>query len=79
MRDLTTTVSVKRIQLENLRDVLLERSEHADTWHTRVTAVAPNLAPEDFAEELAGFLYELAGDLDDWHRTLSGMLGEMQD
>ena len=76
MPDITTTVLVRRIQLENCRDVLRERSEHAEEWRARVAAQAHEEITGDQPDELVDFLFELAGDLDDWARTLSGILGD---
>ena len=71
-----TTVWVPRIRLESLRDVLDERSQHAEEWCTRVAAQAHEEITSDEPAELAGFLFELAGDLDDWQRYLSSIIGD---
>ena len=71
-----TPIPVPRIQLEGLRDVLGERSEHAEEWRQRVIAQSHEEITSDEPAELADFLYELAGDLDDWRRTLDTILGE---
>ena len=76
MLDLTTTIPVRRIKLENLRDVLRERSEHAEEWRGRVVAQAHEEITDGQPDELADFLFELSGDLDDWYRTLADILGD---
>ncbi|MEQ1718943.1 MAG: hypothetical protein ABL907_23665 [Hyphomicrobium sp.] len=76
MPDITTTMTVRRLQLENLRDVLRERSEHAEDWRGRVAAQAHEEITADQPDELIDFLLELSGDLDDWARTLSGIIGD---
>ncbi len=71
-----TTVWVPRIQLESLRDVLDERSQHAEEWRERVAAQAHEEITRDEPAELADFLFELAGDLEDWQRYLTGIIGD---
>lgn len=76
MPDITTMLSVRRIQLQNLRDLLGERSEHAQEWRERVAAQAHEEITNDEPSELVDFLFELAGDLDDWKRCLTGIIGD---
>lgn len=76
MPDITTTVPVRRIQLMNLRDVLAERAEHAEDWHSRVAAQEHDEIIGQEPAELADFLFELAGDLDDWRRCLTSIIGD---
>ena len=74
------SIAVRRLQLANLRDLLEERAAHLAEWlDDLVKAQVVNVTDESgnvCSNQLKDFLFELQGDLDDWARTLSPLLGE---